>query len=418
MKRYLLALTCIAALHSPCYAETVKIEVATAPSIYQPTYKAVVAAFERSHPQIKVNLIPAVREDEELVQRTLRAAIVGETPDVLFVSPVLMRPLVDRRLAVPLAELGATPAKLSALGMVGGAAGVGKVRGTLYGLPLGVSVPVLAYNAELVRRAGGDPDRFPTSWSEATTLVGRIGRLGGGVLGGFFEYDNTGNWTYQALVDSLGGSMMAADDRTIAFDGPAGREALAILKAFGEAGQGRTDMTRDQARQAFAAGTIGVLVTSSGALAGLEKQAADQFTLKAAPLPIARSGAKVPAAGEVVMVLAKTAEKRAAAWEFAKFAVGVEAQTLVGQKTGLLSVNREALNDPARLGRNLEARPNLKAAVDQLSRLTEWYAFPGENTIKITEVIKGHLQQVLTLKRSPEEALVAMKRDVKTLLPK
>lgn len=411
-------LATLTGLTGPALAETVRIDVAPAPSIYQAAYEAVAAAFERTHPQIMIDLAPAVREDEELVQRTLREAIVGKTPDVLFVSPVLMRPLVDRRLAVPLAELGATPAALSSLGLVEGVTRVGEVSGTLYGLPLGVSTPVVVYNADLVRRAGGDPDHFPATWPETTALVGRIGALGRGVLGGFFEYDNTSNWTYKALVATLGGRMMDASERTVAFDGPEGREAFAVLRAFGEAGQGRADMTRDQARQAFVAGTIGVLITSSGALAGLERQVAGKFPLKAAPLPTAGTVGKVPAAGEVVVVLAKDPAKRAAAWQFAQFVVGVEAQTLIGQKTGLVSVNREALADPARLGQQLEARPNQKAAIDQLSRLTDWYAFPGENTIRITQVIRDYLQQVLTLKRPPEEALAAMKRDVEALLPK
>jgi multiple sugar transport system substrate-binding protein len=42
------------------------------------------------------------------------------------------------------------------------------------------------------------------------------------------------------------------------------------------------------------------------------------------------------------------------------------------------------------------------------------YAFPGDNGLKITDVIKDHLQTVA----SPEQALGAMTTDVQALLPK
>src|SRR5882724_6807648 len=149
------ALALVTGASSIATAQSVTINLATAPSIYQKAFEGVVSAFEATHPEIKVNLIPAVREDEELVQRTLRSAIMGDVPDVLFISPNLMRPIIDRNLAVPLKSLGATPEKLTSLGLVAGAEGVGAVSGTLYGLPLGVSTPVIAYNADLVDQAAG-----------------------------------------------------------------------------------------------------------------------------------------------------------------------------------------------------------------------------------------------------------------------
>ena len=403
--------------HGAPAAEAVTIQVATAPSIYQKTYEALAGAFEKATPGIRIGLIPAKREDEELVQTTLRAAITGDLPDVLFVSPNLMRPLVDRALAVPLDQVGATPDALERIGLVEGAGAVGTIEGKLYGLPFGVSTPVVAFNAELVRKAGGDPDHFPTTWPATIDLVKRISALEPNTLGGFFEYDNTGNWTYKALVATLGGRMMQPGDRTIDFDSPAGLEAFKILRAFGEAGQGRVDMTRDQARQAFAAGKIGLLVTSSGALPGLEKLSAGAFPLRAAPLPLGSAMGRIPAAGTVMMVLTKDPAKQKAAWAFLSFAAGPEAQTIMGTQTGLLSINRLALANPEQLGRLVAQRPNSQAAIDQLPRLTEWYAFPGSNSLKITAVIKEHLQSVLTLKRTPEDEMTAMKQDVQLLLP-
>lgn len=403
-------------LGTQAFANYVKIEVAAAPSIYQKTFEAVVAAFERAHPDIDINLVPAVREDEDLVQRELRSAVVGATSDVLFVSPNLMRPLIDRGLATSLDDLGATSESLTNLGLVPGSEQLGTVNGTLYALPFGVSTPVIAYNADLVRKAGGDPDNFPTTWASTTTLIQKIHDQDSKTLGGFFEYDNTGNWTYKALVATLGGRMMSEDDKTIVFDNAPGREAFQVLRAFGEAGQGQSDMTRDQARQAFAAGRIGILVTSSGALAGLEKQVAGAFLLKAAPLPLGSPDGKVPAAGTVSVILSTEHDKREAAWKLLQFVVSPEAQNIIRKTTGLIPVNQQVLDQMNDSTDSEPKRPNQQAAIAQLSRLTEWYAFPGANSIKITNTIIGHLQSVLTLKRMPDEELQAMRKDVTTLL--
>jgi multiple sugar transport system substrate-binding protein len=47
-----------------------------------------------------------------------------------------------------------------------------------------------------------------------------------------------------------------------------------------------------------------------------------------------------------------------------------------------------------------------------------WEAFPGENSIKITDAIKRHLASVALLKTPVETALAQMATDVSALLPK
>ncbi|OLP62676.1 hypothetical protein BJF93_09000 [Xaviernesmea oryzae] len=398
-------------------AQDQALQISAAPSIYRGAYESLVKAFEASHPDIKVLLAPPVREDEELLQNTLRSAITGQLPDILFISPNVLRPLIDHKVAVDLATVGGSADTVSKLGLVAGATEVGTVDGRLYALPLGVSVPIIAYNADLVAKAGGNVDDFPQSWEGIISLMNNVAKLDG-KLGGFMEYDNTGNWTYKAVVSTLGGSMMSLDGRSVAFDSAEGRQAFKVLEAFGRAGQAKADMSRDQARQAFAAGTIGILVTSSGALPSLEKQSAGKFALRASPLPLEEDVARVPAAGTVLVITAKDPAKKAAALEFLTYAVSADAQTIIGKMTGLLAVNQTALTDPARLGEQTQQRPNQKAAIAEMGRLTEWYAFPGENSVKITEVIKNYLRAVLTLKRSPDDALTAMKSDVEALLPR
>ena len=50
--------------------------------------------------------------------------------------------------------------------------------------------------------------------------------------------------------------------------------------------------------------------------------------------------------------------------------------------------------------------------------MTAWYAFPGENNLKIIAVIKDRLQTVVDKSTEPKAALTNMAQDVDKLLPK
>lgn len=394
------------------------LQMTASPSVWQKAFEEVNAAAQGKHPGLSIALAPSLREDEEHAQRLLRNSITGDLPDLIYISNALARLLVDRGLAQPLDGVLDLD-ELKAAGLIEGVGTIGVMQDRLYGLPFGVSVPVLAYNADLVKRAGGDPDGFPQDWAAILDLVRRVQTLGDGVLGGFFEYDNTANWTFQALVNSHGGGVLTPDERAPALDQAAAQESLRILRAFAEAGQGRVDMTRDQARQSFSAGKLGVLVTSSGGLPSYVRQAGDRFVVRAARLPVPHANGRVPAASTFLMMLAKDAAKQRAVGRYARFVVDAEGQTIVGRSTGLMAVNRIALGEPDRLGRVVEERKaTAQAVVESLPKLGTWLTYPGDNGIKITAVVKDHLQALLTLKQTPDAVGAAMARDVAALLPR
>ena len=53
----------------------------------------------------------------------------------------------------------------------------------LYGLPINVSTPVLYINRDLFRKAGLDPDKYPTTWDEAYEYGKKISALGDDIYG-------------------------------------------------------------------------------------------------------------------------------------------------------------------------------------------------------------------------------------------
>ena len=70
------------------------------------------------------------------------------------------------------------------------------------------------------------------------------------------------------------------------------------------------------------------------------------------------------------------------------------------------------------LGEQLARGMRHRVAIGQLPSMTAWYAFPGENGLKITDVIKDHLQSVVNGSAKPADALKKMTSDTQALLPK
>lgn len=397
-------------------AAAVQIRVShTDPGLLGPVHAEIERRFEGLHPEINLVFDAAVREYEEQTRNILRDALVGRAPDVAFAGLHRVGLLAERGHAVALDPFIAAEPDWKALGYPPASLELAAAGGKVYGLPFAISIPIVFYNPELVARAGGDPESFPATWPELIDLAARIEALGEPITGGFFEYDNSGNWTFQALLTSQGARMMSGDGRTIRFDGPEGIRALEIFRAFGERA-GQIAMSRDAARTVFASGTLGMIISSSASLGSLTKAIAGRFELRTAPMPLIAEGGRLPGGGNAAVMMTTDPEKQKAAWTYIKYATGPEGQTIMVPRTGYMSGNEIPMRKPKLLGDFYAASPNHMTAASQLGRVTAWYSFPGENALKITDVIKGHLQQVITLQATPEEAMAAMVADTKDLL--
>jgi multiple sugar transport system substrate-binding protein len=85
--------------------------------------------------------------------------------------------------------------------------------------------------------------------------------------------------------------------------------------------------------------------------------------------------------------------------------------------TGYMPSNTRAIADPELLGRFYQENPNQKASVDQLGRMTGWYAFPGANAVRIIDTVRNHTESVVTGHRTARAVLPDMANDVRRLLP-
>jgi hypothetical protein len=90
------------------------------------------------------------------------------------------------------------------------------------------SLPILYFNTELVKKAGGDPANMPNTWDGIVALAGKIAATSPGTAGMAYDvhvWPDT--WLFQATLDQSGGRMLD-DSGRVAFDNANGRKALAI----------------------------------------------------------------------------------------------------------------------------------------------------------------------------------------------
>jgi hypothetical protein len=118
------------------------------------------------------------------------------------------------------------------------------------------------------------------------------------------------------------------------------------------------------------------------------------------------------------MMFARDAAKQAAAWEFIKFATGPVGATMMVNATGYMPASTIPAQREEMLGRFYRENPNHMVTFRQQDVITGWYAFPGQNALRITDTINDHLQSVVGKRAEPAAVLTRMAADVQALLPR
>lgn len=418
----MLALATAASLFASAPAPAQPVEITVQVPYARPfrtIHETIAAEFMKHHPGVKVEFRTAYANYDDAIQQVLRGAITGDLPDVTYQGLNRQRVLVDRGLAVSLTPFIEKERQWEARGYTGALMRVGTVSGKVYGMAFAISTPVAYYNMDLVRKAGGDAQQLPRTWDEVIALAAKIKALGPDHGGLYYHWDVSGNWMWQSLISSQGGRMLTADEKKVAFGGSEGKTAIGLLARFvREAGM--PNVPSNAALQMFAAGKLGMLFTTTAYLAQVTKLSDGRFELRTGrfPLPAGAAGGRLPAGGNTGMILTKDAAKQRAAWEYLKFASGPYGSTVMVKATGYMPPNANAAADPAYLKGFYEQNPNHRPALEQLPVITDWFAYPGENGLKITDVIRNHLESVVSGQGEPTAVLGRMVADVQALLPR
>lgn len=405
------------AVSVPAYAETTLTVHYPMPGFFKNVMDTISKKFMEENPDIKIQFASPSATYEEGIQTILRQLGTNEMPDVTFIGLNRLRMIDERNVAIDLGPLVQKDGHMAAEGFSDTILKLAQVNGKQIGLAFATSNPIMYYNADLVKAAGGDPENPPKTWDEVIALGGKIKALGNGVDGIDFRWQGD-DWMFSALLFGAGGHMLSADESKVAFNGPEGQKAVELIQRMVKEG-GMPVFTKPAGEQAFAAGKVGFEFQTTGALVNTIKNVGTKFDLRTAKIPLIDPvNGKLPTGGNAAVILTHDQAKQDAAWKFVKFAAGPYGASVVVPGTGYVPNNELAAASPEYLGDFYKKNPLFKAALSQMPVMIPWYAFPGANGVRVTQTIVDNLSRIVDQSAQPKEALDDAASDVTSMLPR
>jgi len=235
-------------------------------------FKKVVEAYNSSHEnQVVATEVPF----SELVQKYATAIAGGQAPDALsmdliytpaFAAAGQLEDLTDWAKKLPYFN-SLSPSHVR----------LGTYQDKIYGLPLSVETSVFAWNKDLYKKAGLDPEKAPATWEEIEANAEKIRKLGDDTYGFYFSGGGCGGcmiFTFTPLVWGGGADILSADGKTATLDTPQMRKAVGFYRdmvkkdlvpsgAASDNGSNFLTFTNGKiGQQSLGAFAIGTLVTS------------------------------------------------------------------------------------------------------------------------------------------------------------
>ncbi|MDX6806832.1 ABC transporter substrate-binding protein [Terrihabitans rhizophilus] len=367
--------------------------------------------FMKNNPDVKINFLAPATGYNEGQQQVLRAAVTGNLPDVYFsgynLTAELVHTLAPRKQITDLAPFIEAEGGQSFLdaNYTPKMAALGQIDGKQYGLPVNASSPVIFMNADLVRRAGGDPKNMPDTFEGLIQLAAKIKALEPGIAG--MGYDINGwpdDWLWQALIFQQGGKLVDKEKGTVGFDNEIGLNALNLVRRFvTEGGQNLLDW--DQSRQQFGAGRTGFIFSTPAHVQTIQGLVGTRFELATFTFPIENKEAGgVPTGGNSAVILTQDKTKQDAAWKYLKWITGPEAQNQIVRITGYLPTNKLATG-PDYLRPYYDQNPNVETAAKQAERSLPWAGYPGGDSVRIWRTQRDIVGTVMRGEITPEQGL-------------
>lgn len=422
LKRIMTAVGLAAGIAAPALAQqTITLDVFYCYPSFARFHEPLANEFMKKNPQIKIQFRAPSASYDEGHQVILRSAITNQLPDVYYAGYHLLgemaRTLEKRGQINDLAPfLKTEPANYASANFAPRMMSLSQVDGKQYGLAFNASSPIMYFNTDLVKRAGGDPKNMPDTWDGLIKLAAKIKTLGNDVSGVSYDVHAwPDDWLFQGMIYQLGGKLVEPGAKKAGFNNESGLQALKTMRRFVTEG-GMQLVDWDQSRQAFGAGKTGILFTTPAHLKTVTDLVGGKFEWGTARFPIdnkAQGG--VPTGGNAVVMLAKDAAKQKAAWEFIKYVTSPEAQKVVVEMTGYLPTNQRAMGKEF-LGPFYDQNPNFRTATTQIERSLPWGGYPGGQSVRIWRAQRDVVASVMRGEKTPEQALPDLVKATEALM--
>jgi multiple sugar transport system substrate-binding protein len=362
-------------------------------SLFDVTYERILERFAEDHPNIKVNLRATYENYEDGTNTILRESASGNLPDVTAQGLNRQAILVESGIAKSMAPFIAKEADFTTDGYNQAMLSLSTFNGEVYGLPFSVSLPVGYYNMDLMAKAGIEStDQLPTTWDEVAATCEALIEAGVDVPM-FWGWNITGNWFLQALMWSQGQALMEGNDFML--DTPEGLKALETMDMLFDRCQ-MPNFSTSEGQSAFTSGQAAMMFWSTSSVGAVERNKGE-FTFATNEFPgIDGAPMGLPAGGNAVMMVSTSDDPAVieASWTWLKYMTSGEGAADVARTTGYMPPNNAA-NDEL-LADFYAENPNKATAPRQITLMSDWQAYPGENGLAITQVIYDGIEGIVT----------------------
>lgn len=371
------------------------------------TFSALVDAYQKSHPgqTIRVVTVP----NAELLTKVQTAAQSRTLPDIVIGDLVWVPRLTATGKAVDLTSLvpAATwadiyPEMLS----------FGKKDGGQYSIPVSSNDLAMIYNVDLLKQAGLDPQKLPTTWEElktaAATITAKTGKPGTELFTQPGDNGEGVTWNFQVNLWQAGGEFLNKDNTKAAFNSDAGRKAL----------QYWVDLVNAKSSPLGPWGAF-----EKGAAASAQEGSwmvgfwtADQpFDFAVGPIPHPADGKPATnMGGEQAVVFSADQAKQQAAAQFLTWFTDPAQNASWSEKTGFLPVRRSVAEAADYLAFVQKNTPKLKPYIDALPTAK---ARPATAVYpKVSLAFAKEIEQALHGTKSVEQALTDAEKTVNSIL--
>ncbi|GGL98877.1 ABC transporter substrate-binding protein [Nakamurella endophytica] len=363
--------------------------------------------YQTAHPGVTIKVVNVPGSD---MMTKLQAAVSSRTlPDIsigdLVNVPRLVQTgrLVDLTPLIPQADWSDMyPAMLS----------FGTKDDQQLSIPVSANDLGLMYNADLVRQAGFDPAKPPTTWDEMKTAAAAIKAKTG--KAGFELFTQAGDngegltWNFQVSLWQAGGEFLDEGNTKAAFNSDAGRKALQYwvdlidakaspLAPWGEFEKGNAASAQEGSWM------VGIWADKP------------PFTFGTAQIPAPADGRKATnLGGEQAVVYSSDDAREKAAADFLAWFDGPAQNLSWSEQTGFLPVRRSVAEGAEYKSFVAKTSPRMQPFVDALPT-----AHARPNTPQYAEASLAFAKQVekaLYGKATVEQALSAAEADVNQVL--
>jgi multiple sugar transport system substrate-binding protein len=281
--------------------------------------------------------------DNQLVTKLATSSQTGDAPDLVSFDLIYMPDFMKAGLLTDLTEQLAADTNYAT--HIQAYKDIATYEGKTFGVGFTPDVSVLAWNKDLFRQAGLDPEKPPQTIAEIHEMATKIRAIGPDTYGFYFSGSCPGCniFVTSPLMVAGGAKILPKDANDTALDGEAIKVVLETYKAMWEEGLVPESAEVDTGANfvsAFVGGNIGIAGTG-GFLISLMEREHPEFDYGLTLLPGLEPGQVSGFVGGDVVAIPANGKNEAAAREFVTWVLSDEAQLEGLAKNSILTTRTD-----------------------------------------------------------------------------